>query len=87
MELKVIEKSKSRLVVDFVGTDHTICNAIKQALIEDKDVKNAGYFIEHPQTSEPRFLIEGSDPVKSLEKACDTVKKWNADLAKKIKLK
>jgi len=87
MQLKVIENTKSRLVFELIGEDHTLSNALKQALIEDKSVKNAGYYIDHPEIGVPRFVIEGDSPVKSVQKACDTVKKWNSELAKKIKLK
>jgi DNA-directed RNA polymerase subunit L len=40
MELKVIEKSKKRLVFDLVGADHTFSGALKKELWNDKSSKD-----------------------------------------------
>jgi DNA-directed RNA polymerase subunit L len=47
MELKVLEQSRKRMIFELVGTDHTFCNALKEELNKDDNVKNATYTIPH----------------------------------------
>jgi len=48
MELKVLSKSKNELRIELVGEDHTFCNLLQNALLEDKNVEIAGYDQPHP---------------------------------------
>jgi len=58
MELNVLEKKKYRLVFELKGADHTICNALKNELWNDDDVKVATYAVHHPLIAVPKFIIE-----------------------------
>lgn len=58
MELNVREKKKYRLVFELKGADHTLCNALKNELWNDEDVKVATYAIEHPLIAVPKFILE-----------------------------
>lgn len=60
MEIKVIEKGKNLLKVEIVGEDHTLCNAIRKELWNDKDVKVSGYGVAHSLVSSPVLIIETS---------------------------
>lgn len=80
MELKIIEKSKGSLKLEIVGEDHTLCNSLKDELLTDKTIKIASYRIEHPLTSNPVFLIEGDDPLKSIEAAAKKLSKFYKEL-------
>ena len=45
MELNFLEKKKDRLVFEIPGADHTLCNALKDELWNDKGVTVATYAI------------------------------------------
>jgi DNA-directed RNA polymerase subunit L len=48
MELKVLSKAKNELRIELVGEDHTFCNLLQNALLQDKNVEIAGYDQPHP---------------------------------------
>jgi len=48
MEVKVLTKDKNELKIEIVGEDHTFCNLLQNALLEDKNVEIAGYDQPHP---------------------------------------
>lgn len=87
MEIKVLEQTKNRLIIEVVGEDHTLCNALRKELWEDKDVEISGYNMKHPLISEPEMIIETKEgnPRKSLLKAVDGLKKKNKELLVEIK--
>lgn len=86
MELIPLESSKTKLVLEIVGEDHTLCNPIRKELWNDKTVKVAGYSIEHPLISNLVLVIEAADAKKSLLDAIERLKKQNKELAAKFKL-
>ena len=77
MELNVIEDTKTRLVLEVLGEDATICNFVKKELWNDEKVKIAGYSIEHPLISEPKITVEtkSQKPKEALVGAIDRLKK------------
>ena len=87
MEIRVLEKTKDKLIIEVVGEDHTLCNALRKELWEDKTIEVAGYNMKHPLISEPEIIVEtkGGDPVKALLKAVDGLKKRNKDILVEIK--
>ncbi|MEK6827802.1 MAG: DNA-directed RNA polymerase subunit L [Nanoarchaeota archaeon] len=58
MEIKILDDKKNKLLIEVKGTDHTLCNAIKTELWNDKHVKIATYSIRHPQISVPQIIVE-----------------------------
>ena len=68
MELVVKEKTKKRLVFEFKGATHTLCNAIKEELWQDKAITAAAYNVEHPLIGIPKMIIE-TDGSKTPDKA------------------
>ncbi|MFT4311269.1 MAG: DNA-directed RNA polymerase subunit L [Candidatus Woesearchaeota archaeon] len=58
MEIKVLENEKNKLVFELEGAGHTFCNALKDELRNDSDVKVATYTINHPLTGKPKFFVE-----------------------------
>lgn len=91
MELKVVEKSKKKLVFDLIGADHTFSNALKKELWNDKSIKVSAYNIEHPLIGIPRFIVEtdDKDPEKALLDAVKRLQKKNEQFlegAKKIRI-
>ena len=88
MELKVIEKTKTRLVFEIQGEDHTLCNALREELNTDKAVKAAGYTVQHPLIAHPKMVIEtttATTPQKAISEAIKRMKKASDGLIKDIK--
>ncbi|HIH38183.1 DNA-directed RNA polymerase subunit L [Candidatus Woesearchaeota archaeon] len=81
MKVIIVEEGKDRLVFQIEGETHTLCNALKEELTEDKDVKVATYRQEHPLVALPEFLVEtsGKPPRKALE---DAVKRLKSKIGK-----
>ncbi|MBI4441645.1 DNA-directed RNA polymerase subunit L [Candidatus Woesearchaeota archaeon] len=77
MELKVIEQTDKTFVFEIVGEDHTFCNALKDELAQDEDVKFTSYKIEHPLIGIPKFFVEmkKGDAKKALAGAAKRLKK------------
>ena len=87
MEINILEDKKKRLVFELKGEGHTLCNALRQELWNDKDVTVSAYNISHPIIGIPMFMIEtdGKDPKKALKAAVARLKKANTELLKEIK--
>ena len=49
---------KNKLIIEVKGVDHTLCNALKSELWNDKHVRVAAYSIRHPQISVPQMVVE-----------------------------
>ena len=73
--MKIIKDTKNELEIEITGETHTLCNALRKALMEDKNVESAAYVIDHPIVGEPNLYIKGKNPRKSLEKAAKTLQK------------
>lgn len=84
MEIRVIEESKNKIVFELKGENHTFCNALKDMLLNEKEVSIASYKIEHPLIGEPEFIIEtkGKEPKKVLEIAAKNLQKELASFRK-----
>ncbi|MFH1589943.1 MAG: DNA-directed RNA polymerase subunit L [archaeon] len=92
MELKFIEDTKYKVIVDIEGAGHSFANALKKELWNDKDVKISAYNVEHPLIGIPRLIVETStgkkDARKAILDAVERLKKENTTFltnAKKIK--
>lgn len=87
MELKFIEDTKYKVIVDIKGSGHSFANALKKELWNDKDVKISAYNVEHPLIGVPRLIVETSskDARKAILAAVERLKKQNTALATKVK--
>ena len=72
--MKIIKDTKTELEIEITGESHTLCNALRKVLMEDKDVEAAAYTVEHPIIGEPKLYIKAKNPRKSLKKASETLK-------------
>jgi DNA-directed RNA polymerase subunit L len=79
MEIKIIEEAKKKVIFEIRGESHTLCNALKEELRNDKHVTVVSYFVSHPDIDEPTFTIEtdGASPKKALMDAVKRIKKEN----------
>jgi DNA-directed RNA polymerase subunit L len=88
MMIEIIEQKKNFLKFTLKGETATICNFIKKELYNDKNVKFAGYNVDHPLTSEPIFLLEtkgNNDPKKAILTAITNLQKNLDKLEKEVK--
>ena len=79
MELRVIEKAETELVIEIAGEDHTFMNVLKGALLETEGVTAATYDMNPEQSggqTEPILTVktDGRDPLEALSDASDRVK-------------
>tara|TARA_Y100000310_G_scaffold295904_1_gene327692 strand:- start:857 stop:1123 length:267 start_codon:yes stop_codon:yes gene_type:complete len=80
MEIKVLEKDKGKLKLEVIGEDHTLMNAIRKELWEDKDIEVSGYKIDHLLVGNPVLIVEHKkDPKKALLYAVERLKKKNKE--------
>jgi DNA-directed RNA polymerase subunit L len=87
MEINVLEDKPKRMVFELKGETHTLCNALREELWNDKAITVSAYNISHPLVGVPKFIIEtdgDKEPKKALKDAVSRLKKKNADLAKQV---
>ena len=87
MEIKILDDKKNKLIVEVKGSDHTLCNALKTELWNDKHVKIATYSIRHPQISVPQVIVETDgeeSPRNALINAIDRLHKTNSKFKKEF---
>jgi DNA-directed RNA polymerase subunit L len=80
MELRVIEKSDTELLIEIGGEDHTFMNVLKGALLETEGVAAATYDLNPEQSggqTDPLLTVkteDGVDPIDALEAGAQNVK-------------
>ena len=86
MEFVVLEESKTKLVFQLKGENHTFCNALKNELHQVKGVEIVTCRIDHPLVGMPQFLLEtkGIEPRKALKEALAALKKKTHEFEKEI---
>ena len=86
MEINVLKKEKNELEFEIVGGDSTLPELIVQKLNQFPEVDFAGHKSEHPLIDKPKVFVrvKRGDPVKSIEKAVEELKKEVADFRGRI---
>ncbi len=87
MEIKILDDKKNKLMLEVKGVDHTLCNALKTELWNDKHVKIATYSIRHPQISVPQMIVETDgevSPKNALINAVQRLHKTNEKFKKEF---
>ncbi|MDR5656923.1 MAG: DNA-directed RNA polymerase subunit L [Halobacteriota archaeon] len=85
MDLRVIERDESELVIEIAGEDHTFMNVLKGALLEAEEVSAATYDVNPEQSggqTEPVLTLkteDGTDPLEALERAAGQIKQKLTD--------
>ncbi len=84
MHITILEHDKKKLIFEVDETNHTISNALKMELWDNKDTKVSGYHVSHPLVGKVRFHVEmkTGDAKKAVEDALDSLKKKFADAEK-----
>ncbi len=87
MEVKVLAKSKNELRIEIVGEDHTFCNLLQSALLEDKNVEIAGYDQPHPLIRSSIVYVRtkrDASPEKTLLNALTGIQELNKEFNEKF---
>ena len=73
MDLKVIEKSDTQIIIEIRGESHTLLNTLKSSLLDDPRVEVATYDIKHPTISDPVLFVktDGVDPIVAITEASE----------------
>lgn len=90
MEVKIVEQKKQKLVIELVGEDHSLPNALRSELNSIEGVKTASYNIAHPMISSPVLMIETdskTDAKEALLAAISSLESKNKALLKKVSAK
>ena len=89
MEIKILDDKKNKLIIEVKGANHTLCNALKSELWNDKHVKIATYSIRHPQISMPQIIVETDgevSPKNALINATQRIHKVNEKFKKEFSI-
>jgi DNA-directed RNA polymerase subunit L len=87
MEVRILEEAKNSIKIEVIGEDHTLANAIRQELWNDKDVVISGHNLDHPLISNPVIVVETSgkkEARKAFLDAIERLKKKNNELIGKL---
>jgi DNA-directed RNA polymerase subunit L len=89
MELTIVNKTKNEISVKVAGETHTLLNALKTALLNNKHVEIATYDIKHPTISDPVLFVrtDGADPIEVIKKASNELVKECDEFIKLFKKK
>ncbi len=82
--MKIIKNEKKELEIEITGESHSLCNALRTVLMEDKNVESAAYVIDHPIIGQPRLYIKAKNPRQSLKKAAKTLQKRCGEFKKLV---
>lgn len=87
MDMKIIKQESDYLEIELVGEDHSFVNAIRELLIEDKNVSFAAYNISHPQVGHPHLMVrmKSGTPLAALKDALRRLKKYTEDFKDELK--
>ena len=83
MDIKVLEESKNRLIIEVDNVGHGFCNVLVKELWNDSNTKSAGYHIEHPLIGKAKIIIESKSNVRAvLDGAVKRIKKSTDEFKK-----
>ena len=87
MDIKVLEENNNNIIIEVDNVGHGFCNLLVKELWNDKNIKSAGYQIEHPLIGKAKIIVDSkTDARKSIYEAVKRIKK-NADVFKKAFVK
>lgn len=82
MQVRVLEKKSNELKIEIEGEDHSFCNVLQRALLEDETIEMAGYNIPHPLVSSPIVYVRTKGqrrPETALRNAAEKIRKQNKE--------
>ncbi len=83
-----MEKDTNSLEIEIEGEDHTLCNALRNILLEDKNVEFVSYKIDHPTHANPTFFVKTNGkktPAEALMEASEKLSSLCDEILQKFK--
>ncbi len=82
MELVILNETKDSLEFELRGENHTLCNALREALWMIDDTLLASYRIQHPLIGNPHFIVKTKSGKhrKAVQDALILLKKRNKEV-------
>lgn len=76
MNLEVKKHEKNYIEVALIGEDVSLADALREILIEDKEVEFASARLEHPQVGHPTIILrtKSADALETLIGAVEQLK-------------
>ena len=71
MELRLVNKTATKMEIEVIGENDTLLNLLKQKLLQDPTVETATYIMGHPYLDNPLFVVEvkNGKPEQALKNA------------------
>ncbi len=76
MEISILKEDKDTISISIEKQGHTICNVIRNELVNSEDVETAGYNLKHPQASIAYLdvTVNKGKPRKVIQESVDSLK-------------
>ncbi len=86
MEMQIISENKDLIELKIVGEGHTLCNVIRDELVNSEDTSFASYNIKHPLVSSPilALKVKKGKPRKVLLDAVASLKEKTKELRSQL---
>ena len=86
MEIQIVQDTKDFFEIKIVGEGHTLCNVIRDELVNLEDTSFASYNIKHPLVSSPvlALKVNKGKPRKVLLDAVVSLKEKTKDLRSQL---
>ena len=74
--IKILNKTANEIEFEIEDESHGVCNALRHILMQDEDVEDAVYNIDHPLTGKPIMTIRTKEgnPKDALKRAAEQLK-------------
>ncbi len=90
MDIRVIKKTDTELVLEIKGEDHTLGNLIVKEALKHPSIVYASYRIPHPLQDKMELYLtirEGNDFSKVLTEIVSNIKKYLIEFKKEVEEK
>ena len=82
MDIEVLKNEGNLMEFSIIGEDHTLCNVLRDALLENQKVKVAAYKIDHPllDKKRPKFIINTDGTISPKDALLEAIKSIEKDV-------
>ena len=82
MDIEVLKNEGNLMEFRISGEDHTLCNVLRDALLENQKVKVAAYKIDHPllDKKRPKFIINTDGTISPKDALLEAIKSIEKDV-------
>ena len=82
MDIEVLKNEGNLMEFRIIGEEHTLCNVISDALVENQKEKVAAYKIDHPllYKKRPKFIINTDGTISPKDALLEAIKSIEKDV-------